>query len=53
MLIINHHIVLFGASHIFELFHTYWSNNLEWFWPLVWSLDYVNHRYARYFYLLT
>lgn len=53
MIVISHHLLVFGHANVFGLFNSIWPNYVDWFWPMVWGLDYINYRYARYtlFYL--
>jgi hypothetical protein len=47
LLIINHHLIVLGASSTFEIFTRSFDNVYqEWFWPYLWSLEYLNHKYA-------
>ena len=46
MLIINHHIIVYGANTIFGIFNQSWPNYEGWFWPFIWTMGYLNHKYA-------
>ena len=49
MLVINHHLIVIGPRKVFEMLNTVHQNNYRaWFWPYVWSLEYLNHKYAWY-----
>lgn len=48
MLIINYHVIIYGGDKIFEMFNTIYGNNYkEWFWPYIWSLEYINNKYTK------
>ena len=46
-MIICHHIIVFGGNSILTILGAGWTDYKDWFWPLVWSLDYLNQKYAR------
>ena len=48
MLVIFHHIVVFSPPTIFAIFNNAWPNYEKWFWPFIWTLSYLNHKYAKY-----
>lgn len=46
LMIICHHLIIFGGERVLNILGAGWDDYKEWFWPIVWSLDYLNQKYA-------
>lgn len=46
MLILSNYIITLGGETVFGSFSQLFPNYRDWFWPFVWSLEYISNKYS-------